>query len=41
LVQEIAGAFGEIDAPASRTQLLALLSHPSFLVRKEAVLALG
>jgi HEAT repeat-containing taxis protein len=41
LVQEIAWALGEINDPASFSRLSDFLTHPSFLVRKEAVQALG
>jgi len=41
LLQEIAWALGEINDPASFSQLSGFLTHPSFLVRKEAVQALG
>jgi HEAT repeat protein len=41
LLREIAWALGEMRDPASLTQLLDFLKHPSFIIRKEAVKALG
>jgi len=41
LLREIAWALGEMRDPASLTQLLHFLRHTSFIIRKEAVKALG
>ena len=41
LLGEIVWALGEIKGPASLAQLINFLKHPSFIIRKEAVKALG
>jgi HEAT repeat protein len=41
LLREIAWALGEMHDPASLAQLINFLKHPSFIIRKEAVKALG
>jgi HEAT repeat protein len=41
LLKEIAWALGEMKESASLKPLLNLLNHPSFIIRKEAVKALG
>jgi HEAT repeat protein len=41
LLREIAWALGEMKDPATMAQLINFLKHPSFIIRKEAVKALG